>query len=134
MATRISTAARDGAANTVVDLLDASTPAGTVQIRTGAQPATVATAASGTLLATLTLAKPAFGASATGVATAAAIATVAAAADGTAGWFRAANGDGVAVIDGAVGPGLEMELNSYALTIGVDVTIDAWTVTMPSGG
>lgn len=136
MTTRIPTAARNAACDAAVDLLDADASAGYVEIRTGTQPATVATAASGTLLATCTLGDPAFGASGAvnpGEAVANAVATVQAVADGTAGWFRGYDGAGVAVIDGAVGAGLEMELNSYVLNTGLDVTIDSWTVTMPSG-
>ena len=136
MATRIPADVRNAACNAVVDLLDAGVGAGYVEIRSGTQPATAGTAASGTLLATVTLAATAFGAASSGVATAAAIATVTGAATGTAGWFRAYDGGGTTVIDGAAGvsgSGAEMILSSTAITTGGDVTIDSWTVTMPSG-
>jgi len=136
VATRIPDNVRNAAADAVVDLLDADASAGYVEIRSGTQPATAGTAASGTLLATVTLAATAFGAASAGVATAAAISTVTGSADGTAGWFRAYDGAGTTVIDGsagASGSGAEMILSSTAITNGGDVTIDSWTVTMPSG-
>jgi hypothetical protein len=134
MATRIATASRNVAADAVVDRLDAG-GAGTVEIRTGTQPATAEDAATGTLLATLALPNPAFGSAAAGVATANAIAAVPAAVTGTAGWFRAKSGGAATVLDGsctATGGGGDMQLNSTSLTSGVNVQITSWTVTMPA--
>ena len=136
MADRISVAAANAACNAVVDLLDADASAATIQIRSGAQPASVATAASGTLLATLTCSATAFGDAAAGVATAAAITSdTNAAATGDAGWFRAYDGSGtVAVIDGDVGTsGASMILNTVSITAGGTVEVSSWTVTMPTG-
>lgn len=136
MATRIATSARNAAADAIVDLLDADAGAGYIEIRTGAQPATPNTAATGTLLATIPLSDPAFGAAAAGVATAAAIAAVAGVAAGTAGWFRAYDNSGDAVIDGSVtatGGGGDMTLNTTTISVGVDVDVTSWTVTMPTG-
>lgn len=48
-----------------LDAMLAALDGGTIEVRTGAQPATPATAATGTLLATLTFADPAFGAATT---------------------------------------------------------------------
>ena len=133
MADRISVAAANAACDAVVDLLDADASAATIQIRSGAQPATVDTAASGTLLATLTCSATAFGAATGGVATAAAITSdTNAAATGTAGYFRALDGAGTAVIDGDVGTaGSSMNLNTTSITIGGTVAVTSWTVTMP---
>lgn len=136
MATRIPTARRNAAADSVVDALDAGAAAGTVEIRTGSQPASANDAASGTLLATLTLGDPAFGAAATGVATANAIAATTGAAAGDAGWFRAKDSDGNTVLDGSVtatGGGGDMQLNTVTISVGVNVEVTAWTVTMPAG-
>lgn len=137
MATRISNAARSAAADAIVDLLDAGSGAGYIQIRSGSQPASVATAASGTLLATLTLSDPAFGAAANGVATASAITgDTSADATGTAGWFRVYDSNNTAVIDGSVtatGGGGDMTLNSVSIVAGGAVNVTAWTVTMPAG-
>lgn len=57
----ISVAAQQAACDAIVDLIDGGAGAGTIQIRTGAPPATPATADSGTLLGTLTFSDPAFG-------------------------------------------------------------------------
>jgi hypothetical protein len=134
MATRISAAAASAAADAVVDLLDAGSGAGTIEIRTGAQPATVATAETGTLLATFTLADPAFGAAARGVATLDADPDleVNGVADGTAGWFRAKDSNGVAIFDGACGTsGAQLNLSSLSIATGVPVRITSGTYTQP---
>lgn len=137
MATRISNAARTAMADALVDLLDAGSGPGTVQIRTGSQPATVGTAATGTLLGTLTLSDPAFGAAVNGVATAGAITGDSSAdASGTAGWFRVLDSSGTAVMDGAVsgpGNGGDMILDPVAVVAGGTINITSWTVTQPAG-
>lgn len=131
---RLATAARNAVADAVVDLLDAGPAAATLKIYSGSQPATPGDAATGTLLATVTLADPAFGSAATGVATGTDPAAVNASASGTAGWFRAADSTGAAVFDGdvtATGGGGVMTLSSTALTSGSPVDITALTVTAP---
>ena len=85
MTYRRATATRDSVADVEGDLLNS----GTIQIRTGAQPATPNTAASGTLLGTLGFSATAFGAPSTGVVTAAAISSdTSADASGTVGHAR----------------------------------------------
>ena len=137
MATRISNAARSAATDGVVDLIDAGSGPGTVQIRTGAQPATVATTATGTLLGTLTLSDPAFGSASNGVATAGTVTGDSSAdATGTAGWFRALDSNGVAVIDGSItatGGGGDMTLDNVSIIAGGTISITSWTVTQPAG-
>lgn len=136
MATRIPTARRNAACDSVVDALDAGAAAATVEIRTGSQPASANDAATGTLLATITLGDPAFGAAASGVATANAIATDTGDAAGTAGWFRAKDSDGNTVLDGSVtatGGGGDMELNTTTISAGVNIDVVSWIVTMPAG-
>lgn len=139
MATRISTAAAAGACNAVVDLLDAGAGAGYIEIRTGSQPATVATAATGTLLGTLPLSDPAFGnatSASPAVATASAITSdTNADATGTAGWFRAYDSDANAVIDGSItgtGGGGDMELDSTSIVAGGTIAVSSWTVSHPT--
>lgn len=133
MATRISTASRNAAADAIVDLLDAGAGAGTLKIYTGPQPATGDTAESGTLLATFTLSDPAFGAASSGVATAAAIANTTGVAAGTAGYFRAEDSTGANVLDGSVGTsGADLNLNTTTISVGLTVSITSWTVTMPA--
>lgn len=135
MPLRKSDALRNAQANAVTTLLDAGAGAGYAEIRTGSQPATPATAASGTLLATVTLADPAFGAAASGVATLADPASVNGVADGTAGWARFYDSTGAVVFDGDVtvtgGSGV-LRLSSLSITTGgaVDITGGTWTVPM----
>lgn len=137
MATRLPTAARNAATNSVTALADADVGAGSIQIRTGAQPANANDAASGTLLATVTLADPAFGASVVGVATldTTPVLTTTGVAAGTAGWFRMLDNSGDTVLDGSVtvtGGGGELELNTTTISIGLTVEITAGTLTTPA--
>lgn len=138
MATRIPTAARNAACDAVVDLVDAGSGAGTIDVRTGTQPASANDAASGTLLLTFTLSDPAFGAASTGIATldVTPIPAAEGVAAGTAGWFRMKDSTGATVLDGAVtasGGGGQLELSTTTVSIGLDVEITSGTVTMPAG-
>lgn len=137
MATRLATATRNAACDAVVDLLDGGPAAGTIKIYTGSQPATANDAVTGTLLATITLADPAFGASASGVATLAGTPLSATGvAAGTAGWARLADSTGATVMDGSVtatGGGGQIELATTTISVGVTVQITSGTVTMPAG-
>lgn len=131
MATRISTAARNAAASAIGALLNG----GTIEIRTGSQPATPGTAATGTVLGTLTLSATAFGAASTGVITANTITGDSSAdATGTAGWFRGYDSSTAAVIDGSVtatGGGGDMTLDSTSIVAGGTISMTSWTITMP---
>jgi hypothetical protein len=137
VATRIPTAVRNAVTNVVVALVDADVGPASIQIRSGPQPANANDAASGTLLATVTLADPAFSAAVVGVATLDAtpvLSTVGVAA-GTAGWFRVLDNSGDTVMDGAVtltGGGGEMELNTLTISVGVTFEITAGTLTEPA--
>jgi hypothetical protein len=124
MVLRYSAAIRQAQAAAIV------TDAGTnpkVLIYQGTQPASVATAAGGTLLATLPI-TGALGTAASGVVTLPTM-TVAASASGTAQWFRITKTDGTTgVADGSVtvtGGGGDMTLNSTTITSGGTVTITA---------
>tara|TARA_Y100000310_G_scaffold342527_1_gene446172 strand:- start:18646 stop:19038 length:393 start_codon:yes stop_codon:yes gene_type:complete len=127
----ISTAAQNASGQAITDLLNS----GTIEIRTGASPG-VNNAATGTLLATLTLGNPAFGAWANGSSSANAITgDTSADATGTAGYFRAISSGSAAVIDGTVsatGGSGELQLNSVSITQGVPVDVTAWTITKPA--
>lgn len=136
MAARLSTAARNAAANAIAALADAGAGPGTVQVRTGAQPATPDDAATGTLLATFTLADPAYTAAVAGVAALDATPTLSttAVADGTAGWFRLLDSTGAAVLDGAVGTvGQQMNLNTTTIGTGATIEITSGNITQPLG-
>lgn len=138
---KISNAAAKAACDAIVDLLDGGSGAGTLKIYTGTPPADADTAASGTLLATLTLSDPAFGAAADanpgGRATASTI-TGDTSADNTvtAGYFRALDSNGVCIIQGTVtatSGGGDLELNSTSINSGVAVNVTSWTFTVPEG-
>jgi hypothetical protein len=131
---RHAVTARNAAAAAVVGLLDAGPAAGTIQIRSGAMPATPETAATGTLLATITLADPAAGAPAAGVATITDPAPVTGVAAGTAGWARFLDSTGAAVMDcdvTATGGGGAITLATTTISVGVTVDMGAITYTAP---
>jgi len=134
MPLRQSDSVRNAKADAAVDLLDVG-GAGTIKIYSGSQPATPATAASGTLLATVTLPSPAFGSASAVGATLNDPASVNASASGTAGWARFADGAGTTRFDGdvtATGGGGVVTLSSTSLTSGapVDITGGTWTEPM----
>ncbi len=133
MAIRLPTASRNAAADAVVDRADAGSGAGTIDIRTGGQPTSANDAATGTLLATITLADPAFGAATGGVTTLDADPDLETTglADGTPGWFRMKDSDGGTVLDGAVGS--DLTLSAGTIATGATVRITSGTVTMPAG-
>lgn len=138
MVMRLSVAARNAMLTGpgLARLLDAGSGPGTVKIYTGTQPATAATAASGTLLATLTLSDPAFADAANGVSAVQPVTEDSSAdASGTAGWFRAADSTGATCWDGSVGAtgsGADMTLANPALIQGGVVDIDTWQVSQPT--
>ena len=133
MATHPANVARNAAVNAITALLNSG---GTVQIRSGAQPANADTAASGTLLGTLTLSATAFGSAASGTATANTITGDSSAdATGTAGWFRALTSGAAAVIDGSItatGGGGDMQLDSVSIVASGTINVTAWTITLPA--
>lgn len=136
MVIRLPTASRNAAVAAVANLVDADVGAGTIQIRSGPQPATGNDAASGTLLATVTLADPAWSGPVVGVMTldtTPVLSTVGVAA-ATAGWFRMLDNSGDSIMDGSVtgtGGGGDLELNTTTISIGLTVEITAGTLTMP---
>lgn len=134
MALSLATAARNAMCDALVDLLDAGAAAAKIEIRSGTRPANPNTAATGTLLATVTLIDPAFGSAASGVATLSDPAAVTAVATGTATWFRAMDSNNNAVMDGdvtATGGGGDLTLATTSITSGLSVDITGGTVTVP---
>lgn len=102
-----------------------------IRIYTGAKPATPETAASGTLLATVTISGSFT--STGGVLTAADPAQVTPVAAGTAGYFRLLTSGGTtAVLDGTVGTsGADMNLSSTAITTTSPLDLGVPTITVP---
>lgn len=133
MAYRLSTDTRNKACDAVVDDIDAGAGAGTIAIRSGAQPTNVGDADTGTLLGTLTFSDPAFGAAATGVATANAITSdTSADASGTAGHFRIKDSDGNIHSDGTCGQGSgDLSFDNAVIVAGGTIAIQTFTVTVP---
>jgi hypothetical protein len=134
---RISNAAAIAALNALTALLDAGSGPGYVEIREGAPPATLEDAATGDLLATLTLSDPAFptavDADPGAIATASAITgDTSADTTGTAGWFRAYDTNATPIIQGTCGTAAaDMILNTTSIVEAVAVVINSWTITLP---
>jgi len=140
----ISTNIRNAAVDAITALFDGGT--GRVNIYTGSKPATPATAATGTLLGTLTLSSDAAPAASNGVASFNAITEdTSADASGTAGWARVYNSDETAPgsaggasdarIDltvSATGAGGELQFANTAFVAGGGIFITAFTLTMPA--
>lgn len=134
MAVRLAVALANSLADAVTAAVDAGGTAGTIKIYTGPQPTTADDVVTGTLLASFTLSDPSFASASSGVITLAGVPlTVAASDTGTAGWFRMEDSTGANVMDGSIGlSGNQINLNTTAITDGVNVTITSGTVTMPT--
>jgi hypothetical protein len=135
MGTRLADSARNKAVDGVTAQINTGASPAVIQVRSGAQPATPATVASGTLLATFTLPNPAFGAAATGSAALLGVPITAAfVAAGTAGWFRVLDRGGAAVYDGTVATsGAELNLSSTTVAAGVDLILTSGSFAFPMG-
>jgi len=115
-------------------LVGAFTNGALLKIYDGTQPTTPETAITmQNLLATVTLASPAFGSASNGEITANAISDVTISASGTAAWFRLLKSDNATVImDGSVGTsGCDLNLNSTVLASGATLSTASFTFTVP---
>lgn len=137
MAVTISTASRNAACTALAGLADAGSGPGVIEIRSGSRPASANDAASGTLLATITCADPAFDTVANGTVALASVPRAATgAADGAASWARLKDSSGATVLDCSVtatGGGGDITLNTTTISTGVAFALESFTVTMPSG-
>lgn len=127
MTIRFSTALR----NLLADALGTAMGASTLSVYTGAQPATPATAASGTKLVDIDVGY--WDVAATGVAAlnVATPNTGVAVATGTAGWARLIVGTNI--VDGTVGTtGTDFTINTAGIVSGATVTLTACTITQPA--
>lgn len=108
---------------------------GTIEVRTGTRPTDTATAATGTLLGTLTFGATAFATTSTRTLTANSITQDSGAdADGTIGYVRLKTSGGTAQADLTVGVGTgECQFNSLTATTGLPISISSMTITMPEG-
>lgn len=134
MALQLSVAVR----NAILDVIESTISTSPVlKIRTGAPPATCATADSGTVLASMTLPADWMGAAAAGAkALSGTWSDSAADATNTAAHFRIYASDGTTChIQGTVtagGGGGDMTLNTTAVTAGQTVSISSFTLTAPN--
>lgn len=132
MALQFSTGVRNG----MMDAIETATgTAAVLKIRTGAQPATCATADSGTVVATISLASD-WAAAASGgtkVFNSLPVSDTSADNSGTAGHFRVYASDGTTChIQGTVGvSGTDMIVDSVSFTAGQTFNVTAWTFTAP---
>lgn len=127
MAVRVSTNAR----NTQLSGLRTAFAGGSIVIYTGTQPASANTAASGTLLATITLPSPAFAEPAAGAMAKTGTWSATASGTGTAGYARLVDIGGDVRIDLAVGA--EVTMAEADVISGGTVTVNTCTITAPSG-
>lgn len=134
MAARYATATRNSMLDVISTKIDAGAGAGYLEVRSGSQPANANTAASGTLLVTITLKDPSVASGASsGVLTLDVSGTApsgTAGATGTAGWGRVYDSNGNAVVDGSVGTsGTDFIISSTSITSGQSVSLTATTFT-----
>jgi len=129
MALRKNTGLRNAQADALGDFFDG----GTVEIYTGAQPASANDAVSGTLLCTINIPTPAFGAASGGAIAKAGTWSASASDTGTAGYARIKSADGTKRFDVTVGEaGTDMIINDDAILTGGVVTVTALTLTTPA--
>ena len=133
MAVSLPAASRQAACDAIVDLADGGAGAATLVIYTGAEP-DPDVAATGTLLATLTMSDPAFGAAdSDGIATASSITSdTSADATGTAAYFRILDSNSNVIYQGDVGTsGATLNLNTVSIVSGATVAISSLTLQVP---
>lgn len=124
MAVTLTTAARNAACNAIVDLVDAGAGAGTLVFYA---------ADTTTEVATLTFSDPAFGNSATGVATASAITSDTSATGGTTTVAKFLDSDATEVLRCTVGTsGADINLSNNVIAASETVAVTALTVTVPA--
>ena len=132
MTFRLGTTMRNNGCNGIVDTIDQGSGAGKVKIYTSTQPGSVG-GTYGTLLGTLVMSDPAFGAAATGVATASAITSdTSADASGTAGTFTLTDSDDNVLSDGTCGQGSgDLSFDNNVIVAGGVIAISSLTITQP---
>lgn len=134
---KVHSSLRNTLCDTLVDLADYGPGAGVVKIYDGTQPATADTAVTTqTLLCTVTLNIPAFGAASNGSAaiTVGPAPSGVAVATGTATWFRMApdGGAGLQICDGSVGTsGADLNLTTTSIVASQTVQITSGSISVP---
>ena len=131
---RVRTTTANSALTAINNDINAGSGPGKLRIYSGTIPATPETAASGTLLAELTLSDPC-GSVANKILTFGAITQDSSAdASGTAAWFRVLDSDNNAIFDGDVtvtGAGGTLQLNTTNIVALGPVLVTGFSVTVP---
>jgi hypothetical protein len=120
--------------NAQADLLGSQFDSGTLLIYTGTQPADPNSAVTGSLLATITIPNPAFGAASGGAIAKAGTWSVVATGTGTAGYARFISADTLKTMDAVVTNipgGNDLLINSLDIAIGNTVTVVSLIITNP---
>jgi hypothetical protein len=140
MALKLGVDAAIAAADAVVDLIDTGTPASTLVIYDGSEPADPSVAVGAQVaLVTFDLNDPAFGAAVDTVGGGQATADVTglavqADASGTAAWFRIIDGNGRVILQGNVTDttgGGDLKVSSTSIVAGIEVSVISLTYTQP---
>lgn len=126
MAVRLDTDLRNNLATEISTLFPAGS---TLEIRTGTQPASANTAASGTLLATITLPASPWAAASSGSIAKQGVWSATAVATGTAGYARLIGGTNA--MDVAIGT--DWTIDNASIISGGTVTVSTASITIPSG-
>ena len=133
---KISTAMRNAMADAAADRHDAPDGPAFIEIRTGAPPATPATADSGTLLATCNMSATAYGAASSGTCQENPITSdTNADASGTAGHFRVKD-DSTVLMQGTAGEAADspdLVFDDKDIVAGGTVAITNFAITQPEG-
>lgn len=117
--------------NAMSDIITAAGATAYILLYTGSPPANVATAATGTLLASLPCSNP-IGTATTGVLTFSAITAAVAAATGTAGYWRLCTSSAgtTCIAQGLIAAsGSDLNLTPVAVNTSDNVSISSWTIT-----
>jgi hypothetical protein len=120
--------------NDQADFLGGIFDGGTLEIYTGTQPGSPNSAPSGSLLATITIPNPAFGAAVAGVVEEAGSWTTTATDSGTAGWARFISADTLRTMDAVVTMvpgGNDLLISNTNVVSGNAVTVISLTLTTP---
>jgi hypothetical protein len=120
----------DASVNAEANALNAQVNGGKLQIYDGTQPATADTAVTTqNKLAEFTLPNPVFGSASAGAVTANAVTNTTGLFAATATWYRVLSSADVKEWDGEAG--VQLTLNSYAITVGATISVTSWTHTIP---
>lgn len=136
--TKLSIAVAIAMCNALVDAVDVGSGTAKIEIRSGTQPSDPDAAAGGTLLASINLPNPAYGAASDQAPNALAtllgvpLSDPSANNTGTAAWFRLYDRDGTAIMDGTVGTSdADLLIDNTSINSGQQVNVNQHDVIVP---